>query len=123
MTLSRKLLATIFGTVFTLIGLLGFFNDPVLSLFDVDTIHNFVHLITGIAGLVYGMQNNDTAKRYGQIFGAIYGLVTLMGFVMGEGKLLGLMSINNADNYLHLFLSAGLIYLGYFMTSDEVKTV
>jgi hypothetical protein len=47
------------------------------------------------------------------IFGAIYALLAVMGFAAvgdeGHSMLLGLVHINGADNWLHVFLAIALI--------------
>jgi hypothetical protein len=86
-----------------------------LGIFDVDTTHNIVHIVSGLAGLALAT-TEENAETYGKIFGVVYGLVTLMGFAMGEGQMMGLMTINSADNFLHLILTAGLLYLGFVRT-------
>ena len=110
--MDKSMLAKIFGVGFILVGVLGFVNDPVLGLFEVDTMHNIIHIVSGIAALALGM-NDRGAATYGKVFGIIYGLVTILGFIMPEGNLLGMMQINMADNILHLVLTAGLLYLGF----------
>jgi hypothetical protein len=55
-----KKLAMVFGVVFVLIGLLGFFNNPVVGLFAVNAVHNIVHILLGII-LIWGSKG-DAAK-------------------------------------------------------------
>ena len=100
--------------VFILLGVIGFFNDPILGVFDVDLEHNIIHLLSGIVGFIMSAKY-DTAKLFARGFGVIYGLVTILGFMMpeGEGELLGFMHINMADNFLHLFLSAVFLTIGF----------
>lgn len=103
-----SLFVFVFGVIFVLVGLLGFVMNPVLGLFEVNTLHNFVHILSGailIFGSMYGVKY---AKRSALTVGFIYGLVTVLGFVMlgfgtdGMTELLGLIHINGIDNYLHL---------------------
>lgn len=108
-----KTIVMVLGVVFVIVGVLGFFNDPVLGLFEVDTVHNVVHLLSGVVALALASMGNSYARTFAQVFGLVYALVTVLGFVMGEGELLGLMAVNNADNYLHLLLAAILLYAGF----------
>lgn len=110
---SKKFLMTAGGVVFLLIGLLGLINDPVLGIFEVDFMHNLVHLGSGVAATVFGMGTEKTAKLGGQVFALVYALITVLGFITGEGQLLGLMQINMADNFLHLFLTVYFAYVGF----------
>ncbi len=54
-------IARVFGVVFLLVGLLGFVTTPfslegglLLGLFPVNVLHNLVHLVFGVWGLVAG---------------------------------------------------------------------
>jgi hypothetical protein len=117
----RNILVLVFGVVFTLVALLGFLgNDPVLGLFEVDLLHNLVHLVSGLAAFAC-FRSESLSAMYGKVMGAVYGLVTILGF-FSTGSILGLISINAADNYLHLFLTIGLLVIGFMpMTKKEAK--
>lgn len=122
MNMNKKLLAQAMAAVFILVGLLGFVNDPVLGLFEVDTIHNLIHLGSGILGFALLSRGTDGAVNYGRIMTVVYGLVTVLnfltpaGFIEPEGKMLGFITTNMADAYLHLFFTAVFAYLGFFGT-------
>lgn len=121
-----KKVALVFGVAFTLIGLLGFVpgvtttdadgHQLLLGLFMVDAVHNVVHLLSGIAGLV-GAANERYAKLYLVGFGAVYALVTLIGFF--TSPVLGFLHVNTADNWLHLVLTIGLLGAGLGLQSDD----
>ncbi len=120
-----KKASMVFGVVFLLVGLLGFVPgvtttdsngmQQLLGLFMVDPLHNAVHLLSGIAGLVAAM-NAKYAKMYLVGFGVIYGLVTLVGFF--DETIFGLMHVNMADNWLHLLLTLGLLGAGLGLSDD-----
>ena len=105
----------ILGVVFVLIGVLGFVNNPVIGLFAVDTVHNLVHIILGII-LIMGAKGANPAKSL-KIVGVIYAVVAVLGFLMMGGeettKLLGLVTVNGADNWLHLVLAIVLLAVGF----------
>ena len=103
----------VLGVVFVLVGILGFFNSPVLGIFQVNTLHNVIHLLSGILALYFGSQSESAAKSYAKVFGIIYGLVTILGFVLPDGNVLGLFTVNMADNILHLVLAVVFLYIGY----------
>lgn len=120
-----KKVSMIFGIVFLLVGLLGFVPGVVmtdsdgmqllLGIFMVDPLHNGVHIASGILGLL-GSTSSMYAKWYLVGFGAVYGLVTVLGFI--DPTLFGLMMVNPADNYLHLALTVGLLGSGLFLKDD-----
>lgn len=112
-----KTVAIIFGVIFILIGILGFVpsltpEGKLLGIFMVNGAHNLVHLLTGVVAILCGLASERASKLFFIIFGVIYGLVTILGFVQGTGMLLGLIAINPADNWLHLAITAVSLWLG-----------
>lgn len=107
-----KTIMMIAGVVFIILGLLGFVNDPILGIFDVDLLHNLVHLASGILALIFASQGESQARRFALILGIVYGLVTILGFLAGDGKILGLIATNGADNILHLLLTIVFLIVG-----------
>ena len=113
-----KTAAIIFGIVFLLIGFLGFVpaiapDGMLLGIFHVNAAHNIVHLLSGMAALACGFASAGASRLYLRIFGLVYGLVALLGFVQGEGMLLGLISNNMPDVWLHVAISAVSLILGF----------
>ena len=125
-----KSVVMLISAVLVLIGVLGFFNDPLLGIFEVDTVHNVIHLASGAVGLI--MASQGMAATFAKAFGAIYGLVAILGFVMhradGAGmaemptKLLGIFEVNRADNYLHLLLTVVLLAVGFMRADTRAST-
>ncbi len=120
--------ATLFGVVFLAVGLLGFVpgvttegtdgHRLLLGLFRVDGVHNFVHLLSGAAALA-AASRVDWSRLYFQVFGVVYALVTVLGFLMGEGVVLGFLHVNMADNFLHLAITAAALYLGFVVKDGD----
>jgi hypothetical protein len=121
----NRLLATIFGVVYLLVGLLGFavtgFSDfagtegDTLIFFDVNPLHNIVHL--GIGGLLLAASRTVASARAANTgVGAVYLLVGVLGlFLVGED--LNILALNSADNVLH-FASA-IVLLGVGLGADR----
>jgi hypothetical protein len=101
----------VLGAVFVIIGLLGFVNHPVLGIFEVNTLHNLIHLASGILALIFAGMAESQAKTFAVVLGVVYALVTLLGFLLG-GNVLGLIHVNMADNLLHLVLTVVLLATG-----------
>jgi hypothetical protein len=117
--LSSKNITIAFGSVFVLVGVLGFIPNPLVSsvgLFEVNAMHNLVHLLTGAAflfgGLVLENKEDITLKT---VTAAYFG-VALLGFLTSGNILLGLVHINEADRWLHLGLAISML-AGAFMAT------
>lgn len=121
-----KTAAVLFGIVFILIGILGFVpgittNEMLLGIFHVNAAHNVVHLLSGAAALFAGMTSFGASRMYFRIFGVIYGLVAILGLMnMGQHTmLLGLISNNDADTFLHIGIAAVSLLLGFMPAKAE----
>jgi hypothetical protein len=114
-----QVLIRIYGMVFILVGTLGVLNKPLLGIFEVDAMHNIIHLVSGLLALIMAATYGG-ARMFAQIFGTIYGLVTIIGFINGS-TVLGLFTVNPADNYLHLVLTIPLLIAGFFSKRQEVE--
>ena len=107
-----KTIMYVAGVVFIVLGLLGFVNDPVLGIFDVNGMHNIVHLASGILAFIFASQGESQARTYALILGIVYALVTILGFMTGTGNILGLVATNGADSILHLVLAVVFLVVG-----------
>jgi hypothetical protein len=121
-----KTMAVLFGIVFILIGILGFVpgvtdNEMLLGIFHVNAAHNVVHLLSGAAALIAGMTSVGASRMYFRIFGVVYGLVAVLGLMnMGQHTmLLGLISNNDADTFLHIAIAAVSLLLGFMPAKAE----
>jgi hypothetical protein len=114
------------GATLVLVGLLGFlaeakFDTSVggdggaldgenLIIFEVNGWHNLVHIASGLFLLALSGRH-ATARAAALAFGAIYGVVTIIGLVDGK-DVLGLFPVNPADNVLHILLTAAALAAG-----------
>ena len=117
-----KSAALLFGVVFLLVGILGFVPaaTPVhegmpmlLGIFHVNTVHNLIHLASGIVFLLCGMAGAGASRAFFKIFGLVYALVAVLGFMNPAGPLLGMVANNPANNWLHTGLAVAMLYLGF----------
>ena len=116
-----RLYALVFGAVLTAAGIIGFFyeseftddesvRDAVFGILDVNGWHNVVHIATGLLGLVAFAAGAYAARAYALGLGAVHIVVTIWGFVVGDGDSIpSIIPINTEDNVLHLLIGiAGL---------------
>lgn len=85
-------------------------HDPDQSLlgFAVNPLHNVVHLLLGLAGLVMS-RREVSARGYGWLLVIGYGAVLVYGLLVGNQRDGNVLNINSADNVLHaLSVVAGL---------------
>lgn len=107
-----KSVTWILGIVLVLVGVAGFFVDGMLLVFQVDTVHNVVHLLSGVVAIAAASTSESYSRMYLIVFGLVYGVVTVVGFVNG-GDILGLFRVNDADNYLHAAIAVVSLGVGF----------
>jgi hypothetical protein len=121
MDMNAKTAALIIGVVFVLVGILGFIPNPLVSqtgTFRVDTAHNLVHIVSGLA-LLAGAYTDIGASLMLKIIGVIYAVVAILGLLMGGNTLLGLMAVNTADHWLHVLLAVVILAAGFLLPDDR----
>lgn len=122
-------MAMVFGVVFVLAGVSGFFPAPppmdappltlehghglALGILPINTLHNLVHLIFGVLGIAAARGVLVTARSYFQIVAVSYGLLAIMGLIPATQTTFGLVPIWGADVWFHLALAAGAAYFGF----------
>jgi hypothetical protein len=102
--------AAVFGAIYLVAGVLGFFIHPLLGIFEVNVLHNLVHIVIGIGGLA-AASSLANSKRFCQIAGVILLLLGLIG--IGVANPFGLIYIGGADIPLHLVTGGVLAYFGF----------
>jgi len=111
-------IALAFGITLLVVGSVGFVpalvpEGKLFGLFEVNGMHNFVHLATGIGAILAGVSSERGSQLFFRIFGVIYALVAILGLIYGEAPVLGLIANNGADVALHVLIAAVSLYLGF----------
>jgi len=92
-----------------------------LGIFHVNTAHNLVHIVSGAIFLFAAMSGAGAARLWFQIFGVIYAIVAVLGFMNPAGPLLEMISNNPPVTYLHVVLAAAMLLIG-FATPKQTAT-
>lgn len=83
-----------------------------LGLFPVNILHDGVHLLFGVWGLM-ASRSLGAAKNYARLTAIIYAVFVIMGLVPGLNTTFGLVPLHGNDIWLHLILAAGAAYFGF----------
>ncbi|UUL75538.1 DUF4383 domain-containing protein [Pseudarthrobacter sp. Fe7] len=128
-TSPNKLLATVFGAVYLLVGLAGFAvtsgtgffatEGANLILFAVNPLHNVIHLAIGAALLAAGLKSVPAARSVNTTVGAVYLLVGIVGLFLLDSAA-NIIALNGADNVLHL--ASAVLLLGVGLSQDKKTT-
>ena len=122
-----ELLALAFGAIYLLIGIIGFFitgfdnfaehTDLTLLGFEINPLHNIVHILVGAAGIALS-RTLRSARTFGWLLAVAYGATFLYGlFAAGREDAVNFLSLNGADNVLHL--ASALVLLGVALSQDK----
>lgn len=123
----NRLVATIFGAVYLLVGALGFAvtggigfiateGGLLLGIFEVNPLHNVAHLLIGAALLIAGLSSVIAAKTVNVIIGAAYLLLGVVGFFLA-GTAFNVLALNTFDHFLHL--ASALVLLGVGLGAER----
>jgi hypothetical protein len=126
----NKMVAMIAGAVLLLVGILGFvMSAPLLGIFDVNMLHNIIHLLSGVVLLAVAFINNGANARMTLlVLGVVYAIVTILGFV-APGLTESLIADNVTttslmpDNILHALLAIVFIAVPLLVKEDTVRPV
>jgi hypothetical protein len=128
-------LALLFGVAALGAGVLGFIpgittnlgdikfagkDSPaeLLGIFQVSILHNIVHLLFGIAGIALS-RTTANARMYLLYAGVLYVVLFVYGFLADADADANFVPINNADDWLHLVLAAGLLGSWFISRSED----
>ena len=133
-----QLAALVVGVVFLLVGVLGFIpgvttnydqltfaghesEAALLGVFNVSILHNIVHLLFGVAGVLMA-RTFSAARTYLIGGGIIYLVLFVYGLLIDHNSAANFVPVNTADNYLHLVLGIGMIALGALLRRRVATT-
>ena len=129
--------ALVFGIIYLLVGILGFTglatappagdthhniqfgHSYLLGLFPVNTLHNIVHLIIGLWGLL-ASRSVGGARLYAKVLAIAYGLLAIMGIIPSDtiNTTFGLIPIYGHDVWLHALSALIAAYFGFVARDD-----
>ena len=116
-----RTVAVAFGAIYLLVGIIGFVLDsPLLGLFEVNLLHNVVHILLG-AVLLYGSMSYSSAIMAARGVGAVRVLLGIVGFIVPDG--FGLVTLGGHDIWLHIASGAILLATGFMATDEASATV
>jgi hypothetical protein len=129
--MNTRTFALIFGIVFLIVGAGGFVPGLTdhsavphpdltmtqgfgheLGMFPVNLLHNIVHLLFGIWGLL-AYRSYAGARSYARGVAIIYGVLTVMGLIPALNTTFGFIPIYGADVFLHALLAIVAAYFGW----------
>lgn len=140
--MSTRYFALVIGIVFLVIGIAGFvpqfvhsppINAPdvtvhqnhgyLFGLFPVNAIHNSVHILFGVWGLM-AYRSMGGSIFFARAMAVIYGLLAILGLFPATYTTFGLIPIHGNDVWLHavLALAGALFGWGIHRTATDTDT-
>jgi hypothetical protein len=90
------------------------------GLFPVNILHNLVHLLFGIWGVI-AYRRWDSAKTYAKAVAIIYAMFMVMGLIPGLDTTFGMVPLFGNDIWLHLLLAAPAAYFGFVHRDTDTR--
>jgi hypothetical protein len=124
----NRLVGYVLGAMFLLMGALGFAvtsgvgfaarDGNTLLGFEVNPLHNIVHLLVGAVLLLGATRGVEAARAANIAIGGTYLVVGLIGlFILNSDA--NILALNSADNVLHLVSAAALLGAGLAADKDS----
>jgi hypothetical protein len=127
--MSTRTFALLFGIVFLLVGVAGFVpglvqplhpeHPPVqfdggqlLGLFPINLLHNVVHVLFGLWGLL-ASRSLGNSVMYARGVAIIYAVLTVAGFIPNLNNFFGYIPLYGNDIWLHGLLALVAAYFGW----------
>ena len=108
-----KTVCKILGVVFLLVGVCGFVKPELLGA-HLSSVHNAVHIVSGVIALYFGFAGTlSAAKVFSLVFGLVYLALGILGMALGAAPdrmwMVGPLEFGQADHGIHILL--GVIFL------------
>jgi Domain of unknown function (DUF4383) len=123
-----KTLSTILGIGFILVGIAGFVAPNLLGA-HLSFAHNIIHLFSGAVALYFGLAGSLAgARTFCLVFGVVYLLLGVAGFVAGDGSermltvIPGALMLGTMDHIIHILLGALFLIGGLTTRAVAVAT-
>jgi len=114
-----KTSAIVFGIIFVVAGVWGFFSSPILGLFVADTVSSIIHVVVGIVLLV--VASKPAAIVTLRTIGIVYIIFAIIGFMSGV-SVLNIFVVNGAANWLYVILGVVIAVLGFSSKHEEMSS-
>ncbi len=135
--MNTQLFARIYGIVFLIVGIGGFIpgltqphehpglivngsSGLELGLFPVNVLHNAVHILFGVWGLV-AAGSLAGARLFARGVAVIYALLTVLGLIPATNTAFGLVPIYGHDVWLHGLLAVVAAYFGFVHKEGKAR--
>jgi hypothetical protein len=110
--------AVVFGLTFLLLGILGFVpylvnSGNLFGIFRFNYEYRMAHIFSGILGILCGLYSREASRLFFLIFGLIFGLFAIMGFISPSGMLFGMFDNNRADSWFNAVAATFALYMGF----------
>jgi hypothetical protein len=132
--------ALIMGIVFVLVGVMGFLPAPfvttphdmhgvtvhanhgyLLGLFPVNLLHNLVHILFGIAGIMSYRSGPGASRMFARFVAVAYAVLAVFGLIPHLDTVFGLIPIHGNDVWLHALIAAAAAVFGWAPFASEPR--
>ncbi|MDR3547658.1 MAG: DUF4383 domain-containing protein [Candidatus Pacebacteria bacterium] len=113
-----KTLSIVFGVVLVLVGILGYFTNPLVgsqAIFMTTHVQDIVHLVFGVILLLVAFLAAAASSMFMIVIGLIYIVVAILGVIVAPGgTLFNLIMTTMNDFWLYIVLGIVMVIAGFY---------
>ena len=129
--MKTRYFALVVGIIYLVVGIAGFIpgirtdrvfaelavhasEGELLGLFPVNVLHNLVHLLIGVLGIL-AYRTYDASRLYSRALAIVYAVLAIMGLIAAADLrfLFGLAPLHSHDIWLHALTAIIAAYFGW----------
>lgn len=106
-----KTASWVFGVIFIIAGVWGFFAQPAVGFIAADWLSSLVHVVAGV--VLLALASKPSAGAALKTIGIIYVIFAILGFVQGSSVLFGIFATDQVTNWFYLVVGIVVAALGF----------
>jgi len=106
-----KTVSWVFGVIFIIAGVWGFFAQPAIGFIAADRLSSLVHLVVGV--VLLAVASKPSAVTALKTVGIVYVIFAILGFVQSSTVLFGIFATDAVTNWFYLVVGVVIAILGF----------
>ncbi|MDP6387795.1 MAG: hypothetical protein QGG63_00735 [Candidatus Pacebacteria bacterium] len=109
----------IVGIIVALVGILGFFSDPVIGILATNAVQSVVYIILGLL-LIMSVKKGQTMLA--KIVGIILAAIGILGFILSGDMIFGILQSTTAVDLFNLIAGILVLLIGFMNKGGPAST-
>ena len=106
------------GAILIIAGVIGFFNNPLIGLFEMNIVQKIIYIAVGLIGILLALR--DMGKQYNKWLGIFVAIFAVLGFIPPTASLLkAVFNINLQTTILHTGIAVLSLIVGFGVKQES----